>query len=267
MRATILIVEDEPAIAANVEYALRTDGFEVVHVTLASQALEVLAHRHISAVVLDVGLPDESGFELCRRIRRRSNVPVLFVTARGDEVDRIVGLEIGADDYVVKPFSPRELVARVRTILRRARGGDGTQPLPQQHAHATVGQEGFSQHPLGAEPAGKVMAAGISPFVVDARRASIRLGSTDLDLTRHEFLLLACMLREPERVFSRDELLQDIGAATASLGRSIDTHVKSLRAKLRERAPGFDPIRTHRGVGYSIHPAGPARQGADGDDA
>ena len=235
MRSTVLIVEDEPAIADNVAYALRTDGFDVVHVTLAADALTALAAHDIAAVVLDVGLPDGNGFELCRRIRQQSDVPVLFVTARGDEVDRIVGLEIGADDYVVKPFSPRELVARVRTVLRRTRAtpmGEGayrpSEGQAQAHAPAT--------------------------FVVDAAQACIRLDGTALDLTRHEYLLLERMLREPGRVFGRDQLLQDIGAATASMGRSVDTHVKSLRAKLRAVAPHRDPIRTHRGLGYSILP-------------
>lgn len=120
MRPTVLIVEDEPAIAANIAYALRTDGFEVVHVTLGGDAIPVLTAQSINAVVLDVGLPDINGFELCKQIRLISQVPVLFVTARSDEIDRIVGLEIGADDYIVKPFSPRELVARIKTILRRS---------------------------------------------------------------------------------------------------------------------------------------------------
>ena len=235
MRSTVLIVEDEPAIADNVAYALRTDGFDVVHVTLAADALTALAARDIAAVVLDVGLPDGNGFELCRRIRQQSDVPVLFVTARGDEVDRIVGLEIGADDYVVKPFSPRELVARVRTVLRRTR--------------ATPMGEGANR-----PSEGQAQAHAPATFVVDAAQACIRLDGTALDLTRHEYLLLERMLREPGRVFGRDQLLQDIGAATASMGRSVDTHVKSLRAKLRAVAPHRDPIRTHRGLGYSILP-------------
>ena len=237
MRSTVLIVEDEPAIADNVAYALRTDGFDVVHVTLAADALTALAAHDIAAVVLDVGLPDGNGFELCRRIRQQSDVPVLFVTARGDEVDRIVGLEIGADDYVVKPFSPRELVARVRTVLRRT--------------HAAARGEGANRT---SEGQGQPPAPVPTTFVVDAAQACIRLDGTALDLTRHEYLLLERMLREPGRVFGRDQLLQDIGAATASMGRSVDTHVKSLRAKLRAVAPHRDPIRTHRGLGYSILP-------------
>jgi two-component system catabolic regulation response regulator CreB len=235
MRSTVLIVEDEPAIADNVAYALRTDGFDVLHVALAAEALAALAAHDIAAVVLDVGLPDGNGFELCRRIRQQSDVPVLFVTARGDEVDRIVGLEIGADDYVVKPFSPRELVARVRTVLRRVRAAP---------------QDAGANRPVAGPP----VAPAQSSFVVDATRACIHLDGTALDLTRHEYLLLERMLREPGRVFGRDQLLQEIGATTASMGRSVDTHVKSLRAKLRTVAPERDAIRTHRGLGYSIHP-------------
>lgn len=225
MRPVVLVVEDEPAIAANVEYALRTDGFDVVHVLLVADALQVLASRTVAAVVLDVGLPDGSGFELCKQIRRTSDVAVLFVTARGDEVDRIVGLEIGADDYLVKPFSPRELVARVKTVLRRTQ----------------------------AQPAPSVASPGTAVFVLDDVRARILLRGVELELTRFEFLLLKRMLAEPERVFSREALLRHVGAPAASMARSVDTHVKSLRAKLHAAAPDLDPIRTHRGMGYSLH--------------
>ena len=224
---TVLIVEDEAAIAANIEYAFRTDGFAVVHVILGVEALACLARDDIAAVVLDVGLPDINGFELCKRIRLQSQVPVLFVTARGDEVDRVVGLEIGADDYVVKPFSPRELVARVKTILRRVQ-------------------------PVARPAVDTAQAADAAWFVVDSARARVRFMAVDLELTRVEYLLLLCLLAEPERVFTRDQLLVDIAAAPASMARTVDTHIKTLRAKLREVAPHVDPIRTHRGLGYSL---------------
>lgn len=230
-RHTVLVVEDEPAIAANVAYALRTDGFDAVHVLLAADALRVLAEQRIAAVVLDVGLPDGNGFELCKQIRRESDVPVLFVTARGDEVDRIVGLEIGADDYIVKPFSPRELVARVKTILRRVQPAAATTLPP---AAAPVDAAGYP-----------------ATFEHDDVRACIRLRGIELALTRFEYLLLRRLLSAPERVFTREQLLDDI-AAPASMARTVDTHIKALRGKLRLVAPDIEPIRTHRGLGYSL---------------
>lgn len=225
MSATILIVEDEPAIAANVEYALRTDGFRTLWAALGTQAMEILRREAVDAVILDVGLPDVNGFELCKQIHAFSQVPILFVTARSDEVDRIVGLEIGADDYVVKPFSPRELVARVKTILRRAQRSE---PPPQLHA------------------------APDDWFNLDDVRARIVFRGTQLVLTRFEYVLLKTLLAQPERVFSRAQLMALTDAPEASMERTVDTHIKSLRAKLRTVAADLDPIQTHRGMGYSV---------------
>jgi two-component system, OmpR family, catabolic regulation response regulator CreB len=192
--ATILIVEDEPAIAANVEYALRTDGFRPLCAALGTDALAILRRESVDAVILDVGLPDANGFELCKQIRAFSQVPIVFVTARSDEVDRIVGLEIGADDYVVKPFSPRELVARVKTILRRS----------QRSVEAAPPDTGW--------------------FAVDDARARIAFLGAQLDLTRFEYVLLKSMLAQPERVFSRARLMQLTDAPGASMERTVDTH-------------------------------------------
>jgi two-component system catabolic regulation response regulator CreB len=181
-------------------------------------------------VMLDIGLPDISGFETCRRLRKFSEVPVMFLTARGEEVDRVVGLEIGADDYVVKPFSPREVVARVRAILKRI--------TPQAIA---VSDFQSSQ--------------SANRFVVDPERLQIHYRNQLLNLTRHEFRLLQNLLSQPERVFSREQLLQAVGVfADAGYERSIDSHIKSLRAKLRQVAPEAEPIQTHRGFGYSYSP-------------
>ena len=222
MSATILIVEDEPAIAANVEYALRTDGFRPLCTALGGEALDVLRRERVDAVILDVGLPDVNGFELCKQIREFSQVPILFVTARSDEVDRIVGLEIGADDYVVKPFSPRELVARVKTILRRLSRNDEAKPE----------DDGW--------------------FAIDEARARIAFCGAALELTRFEYLLLKALLTQPECVFSRAQLLELTEAPAASMERTVDTHIKWLRAKLRAVAADLDPIQTHRGMGYSV---------------
>lgn len=222
-RQTILVVEDEPAIAETIIYALKTEGFEPVWKTTGREALAVLAQQTVAFVVLDVGLPDMSGFDVCRELRRWHAVPVIFLTARSGEVDKIVGLEIGADDYLAKPFSPRELTARVRAVLRRSNGA----------AVTTAGA-----------PAG---------WLHDEAKCRISFKGHGLDLTRNEYRLLATLLAQPGRVFSRDQLMaaawDDPGAA---LDRTVDAHVKSLRAKLRAAVPEEDPIVTHRGLGYSL---------------
>jgi len=221
----ILIVEDEPAIADTIAYALRTEGYEVVWCTTGEEALRLLHGEGISLIVLDVGLPDVNGFDLCREIRKTSAVPILFLTARTDEVDRIVGLELGADDYVPKPFSPREVVARVRAILRRTSTGYG-----------------------------ECAASGTdTPFVVDEERMRISYFGAVLELSRYEFRILQVLIKRPGRVFSRDKLMELVWEAPdASMDRTVDTHMKTIRAKLREVRPDVDPIRTHRGLGYSL---------------
>lgn len=224
----ILIVEDEAAIADSIAYALRTDGFDPAHVTLAGEALQRLrADPHGYALaVFDVGLPDLNGFDLCRQVRQFSDIPVIFLTARSDEIDRVVGLEIGADDYVTKPFSPRELAARVRVILRR--GG-----------------------PRVAPP----LAQAASSFEVRAAEGRILFAGRPLDLTRYEFLLLRTLAERPGQIFSRAQLMDLVWTdAPDTLDRTVDTHIKSLRAKLKEIDITADPIHTHRGMGYSVSP-------------
>ncbi|WP_423393999.1 two-component system response regulator CreB [Burkholderia sp. LMG 21824] len=229
----ILIVEDEVAIADTIIYALGTDGMQTVHCTLGQAALDHLRDTRFDLVVLDVGLPDLSGFEVCRRLRTFSDVPVIFLTARHDEIDRIVGLEIGADDYVVKPFSPRELAARVRVILRRF--------------YRTAAPEAT---PVPAP------AAAIAPgFTLDTDGARVSWLGHALDLTRYEFGLLALLIRHPGRIYSREQLMDLVWhEAFDSADRTVDTHIKTLRAKLRAIDPERDPIRTHRGMGYSLQP-------------
>jgi two-component system catabolic regulation response regulator CreB len=222
-RQTVLVVEDEQAIADTIVYALRTEGFEPVWKNTGREALAVLKAQPVALVVLDVGLPDMSGFDVCREAQKLGAPPVIFLTARSGEVDRIVGLELGADDYLAKPFSPRELTARVRAILRRANG----------------------------KPAAAPAAGG--GWAHDEARCRISYRGHALELTRNEYRLLTALLASPGRVFSRDQLMaaawDDPGAAT---DRTVDAHVKLLRAKLREAAPEFDPIITHRGLGYSL---------------
>jgi two-component system catabolic regulation response regulator CreB len=184
-----------------------------------------MTEQSFDAVVLDVGLPDVDGFDLCRQIRSRSAVPIVFLTARGEEIDRIVGLEIGADDYISKPFSPRELTARLRAIFRRI--NREVAPVPE-----------------------KPDAVG---FAVDEDRRRIGYRGTWLDLTPSEYRLLLALVRRPGRVFSREELMglawDDPGA---SLDRTVDAHIKAIRAKIRDAFPDADPIETRRGFGYAL---------------
>jgi len=225
--ARILIVEDELAIADTLLFALEREGFAARRVALAGEALARLRAEAVDLVILDVGLPDMSGFECCKTLRGFSQVPVMFLTARAAELDRVVGLEIGADDYVVKPFSPREVVARVRAILKRT--------------------------------AARLTASAPAPgeFEVDAPAVSIRYLGQPLKLTALEYRLLHCLLSQPGRVFARDELLAAVGAPReAGYERNIDTHIKALRAKLREIDAAREPIGTHRGFGYSYRPGG-----------
>lgn len=226
----VLLVEDEASIADTLIYALETERFEVTHSTTAEGALEVLAKGNPDFAILDVGLPDISGFDLCMEIRKSSALPVLFLTARDSEIDRILGLELGGDDYVTKPFSPREVVARVRAILRRAAG-------------------------TPAEPATKPVTPS-GNLVHHPDSMTIHCHGGLLNLTAHEYKLLVALMSQPGRIFSREQLLEkaweDPGSA---MDRTVDAHIKSLRAKLRELTPtGDDPIETRRGLGYTLSP-------------
>jgi two-component system catabolic regulation response regulator CreB len=222
-KPVVLIIEDEPGIADTLQYALRTEGFEPRWCATGEVALTQASD--VALVILDVGLPDISGFELFKRLRAlRDDLPVLFLTARGDEIDRVVGLELGADDYVTKPFSPRELVARVRSVLRRSAAKSAPAPV-----------------------------AAVLPLQCDEGRRQIRYYGQLLDLSRYEYGLLKTLLSRPGFVFTRERLLDLVwDDANESLDRTVDAHVKTLRAKLKAVAPELEPIRTHRGVGYAL---------------
>ncbi len=226
MLPALLLVEDDPAIARTVVYALRREGFDVDHVLLVRDALHQLAERRpvYSAAILDIGLPDGSGLDLCRQIRRDGALPIVILSARGEEMDRVLGLELGADDYLVKPFSPRELCARIRSLLRRSEmRAQGQAPVTQ------------------------------ALLECDREGSRIRLGAVWLKLTRREFGLLEALMRSPGKVWSRDALLGVAwGHDADSVDRTIDTHVKTLRAKLREVRLDLDLVVTHRGLGYSL---------------
>ncbi len=244
MLPPILIIEDEPAIADTLLYALKTEGFAPEWCATGRAGLAALAVKPFALVVLDVGLPDGSGFEVCKEIRKRSAVPVIFLTARNTELDRVLGLELGGDDYLAKPFSPRELTARVKAILRRT---NATATAPATSPAPAPGASG-SCHPLNDKRPGAP-----ADLVVDDERCAVRYRGVALELTRYEFRLLRALVGKPGRVFSRDQLMtaawEDPGA---SLDRTVDAHIKTLRAKLRAIAPDADPIQTHRGLGYSL---------------
>jgi len=231
-KPAVLIVEDESGIADTLQYALRTEGFEPLWCATGEAALARAGDAAL--VILDVGLPDINGFELFKRLRAlHEDLPVLFLTARGEEIDRVVGLELGADDYVTKPFSPRELVARVRTVLRRT-----------------------------AIKAAAAPPAAALPLHCDEGRRQIRYYGQTLDLSRYEFGLLKTLLSRPGFVFTRERLLDLVwDDSTESLDRTVDAHVKTLRAKLKAVAPELEPIRTHRGVGYALAEDLPAARG------
>jgi len=218
--AHILIVDDEPRVAEPLSFALQREHFHVTHVERGEQALAALSEQTPALVVLDVGLPDINGFDVLKRLRRHSEVPVLFLTARQEEVDRILGLELGGDDYVTKPFSPREVVARIRAILKR---------LDRAAGQADGGDE----------------------WCVDQRAARVWFRQQPLSLTRSEYCILEALVRHPGQVFSRARLLDVCSSDEDSFERAVDTHIKTLRAKLRPLG-GEAWIATRRGLGYVL---------------
>jgi two-component system catabolic regulation response regulator CreB len=236
----ILLIEDEPGIADAILYALTRDGFAVEWKSTLREGLAAFDDS-VDLVLMDVGLPDGSGFDGCREILRRRDVPVVFLTARAEEIDRIVGLEIGADDYVVKPFSPRELVARLRARLR-ARG-----------ARASLTGSVVTNPVRRGADAAPFPPPGACGFLVDAERARITYRTHELDLTRTEYGILTALLAKPGRVLSRARLMELAwDEDSPSLERTVDVHVKSLRAKLKAADPLVDPIETRRGLGYCL---------------
>lgn len=230
----ILILEDEPSIADSLIFVLQAESFSTHWESLASKALAYLKDQPVDLVIMDVGLPDMTGFEACKQLRKFSEVPVMFLTARADELDRVIGLEIGADDYVVKPFSPREVAARVKAILKRVRPA------------IAVNEPSLIDLPIDKHP---------REFAIDTERKTIHYQQGLLQLTRFEFCLLQLLVAQPGRVFSRDQLLNAVGVtADAGYERSIDGHIKTIRAKLRAIDAAADPIKTQRGFGYSYQP-------------
>ncbi len=216
----ILIIEDESAIAETIDYALKTEGFRVEHALTGGDGLG--KYLDADLVVLDVGLPDISGFEVCREIRKKSEVPIIFLTARAEEVDRIVGLELGADDYVAKPFSPRELSARVKAVLRRYNKEDTS------------------------------LSKNFGKLDICDERKEIHFQGEVLSLSPNEYKILFLMAQHPGRIFSREQIMKSVWEEPGfSMERTVDTHIKTLRSKLRLISEE-EIIETHRGFGYSV---------------
>ena len=209
-----LVVEDDPSVSEPLISGLERNGIDTIHVAYAAQVVAAL--RGVDVVLLDLGLPDGEGLDVLREIRQISDVPVIIATARGEETDRIIGLELGADDYVVKPFSVRELAARIRAIARRRR----------------------NEPPLES-----------SALVVDRNRRQVRCGDREIDLTAKEFDLLAVLAEEPGKVFTRQELFTRVwDPVWVGTGKTLDVHIGSLRKKLDDP----ELIQTVRGVGYRL---------------
>lgn len=221
MAERILIVEDEVNIATPTKTYLERDGFEVTHVLSGEEGLRVMEEEPPNLVLLDLNLPGIDGLEVCRRIRATSQVPIIMLTARDDDIDKIVGLEVGADDYVTKPFNARELVARVKAILRRA--------------------------PATVQPIGGTLSHGT--ITIDRGRHEVKVGGDEVQLAPKEFDLLWTLLEERGHVLTRDQLLERVwGYTFAGDTRTVDVHVRQLRRKLGDACP----IVTVWGVGYKV---------------
>jgi two-component system catabolic regulation response regulator CreB len=224
----ILIIEDEPAIADTVKYVLTQEGLIPGWATTLESARQLLQSQSWDLLILDVGLPDGSGFEFCKELRKTSNTPILFLTARQQEIDRIIGLEIGGDDYVTKPFSPREVVARVKSILRRT-------------TTSLSGTVVESQTQLDAE------------FTLNLDSNELYFNGIVLELTRNEFHLIKHLLQNPKKVYSRSALMNAVWEVPESSSeRTVDAHIKSIRKKIKAIDPDWDRLKTQRGFGYSM---------------
>ena len=226
MTDTVMLVEDDHAVRALVRMLLEDEGLTVIEAATGTQAIERFAVEQVDLVLLDVRLPGVNGFEVCRQLRRSRDVPIIMVTAQQDSHDVVAGLELGADDYVTKPFNDRELLARVRAQLRRRTGVLTSQPS------ITVGD-----------------------VVVKSDEGRAFKGGDELSLTKTEFQLLSHMAQHPNRVWSRDQLLEQVwGYAYQGDGRLVDTHIARLRAKIEDDPANPDLIQTVRGLGYRLSP-------------
>lgn len=226
MSDLVLIIEDEPGICDNVEFALQSEGFKVKTAHTGELGLSLHLNNSFSVIILDIGLPDINGFELFKKLKEIKDIPVIFLTARDSEVDKVLGLELGGDDYVTKPFSPRVLVARVKAVLRRYK-------KIEENKNKFVIEYG--------------------PFTLDCEKKIILYYKRKVEFSRYEYLIMERFITHPGHVYSREKLLQLIwDEPTEPEERTIDTHIKVIRGKLKKISGFNDPIVTHRGFGYSL---------------
>ena len=222
MKHRILIVDDEPAISDNIQFVLESEGLETVRVATGLAATPILDEGTIDLIIIDIGLPDINGLDLLKDIRRTRATPIILLTARTAEIDRVLGLEIGADDYIAKPFSPRELAARVKAVLRRCQRTTASKST-------------------------------VEAFAVNTSKRAIAFFGTPLELSKYEYEILRRFIERKGHVFSREQLMNLVWEQPeTSLDRTIDAHIKNIRAKLRAVRPDIEPIVTHRGSGYSL---------------
>ena len=220
----ILVVDDEPQIVRVLKAYLDKEGYQVLTAFDGREALRIFDHEELDFIILDLNLPYMDGLDICREVRRRSDVPIMMLTARVEEVDKLIGLELGTDDYVVKPFSPREVVARVRTILRR---------VNPENSRREVIQAGN--------------------LLIDLQKHTVLLGEKNIDLTPTEFEILSTLARNPKRVFSRLQIMEQAqGDAFEGYERTIDAHIKNLRIKLEPDPKHPVYIQTVFGLGYKF---------------
>ena len=232
MTHRILVVDDEPAVTDLLAYNLRKAHYDVLTAADGRAALRLAGESKPDLILLDLMIPEVDGLDVCRELRKSSGVPIIMITARGEEVDRVVGLEIGADDYVTKPFSVRELMARIKAVLRRAQN-DGTDALRRESSALLRGPGGL---------------------LMDVERRAVTVAGTAIELTRLEFDLLHRLLMNAGRVLTRERLLEQAwGYDYVGDTRAVDSAVKRLRAKLRQAAPEADCIESVRGLGYRIN--------------
>lgn len=228
MQTTILIVDDEPAVTDLLEYNLKKAGYTVLTASDGLQALQMVRDTRPDMILLDVMIPEMDGLDVCRELRKTHKTPVIMITARSEEVDRVVGLELGADDYICKPFSVRELMARIKAVLRRSQS-EGTSLLDQEVLHG---------------PAGLLIH-------LETRVATVN--GTPVSLTKLEFDVLSELCRAAGRVLTREYLLEQVwGYDFSGADRAVDSTIKRLRARLRAASPQADGIETVRGLGYRM---------------
>ena len=230
MSPRILVVDDEPSVTDLLAYNLRKAHYNVWVAADGREALRLARDHTPDLILLDLMIPEVDGLDVCRELRKTSNVPIIMITARGEEIDRVVGLELGADDYVGKPFSVRELMARIKAVLRRA-------------------------HPEGKDTAPTTALDGPGDLQLDVERRIVNVGENTLDLTRLEFDLLHLLLVNAGRVLTRERLLEQAwGYDFVGDTRAVDSAMKRLRSKLRAASPQADAIEAVRGVGYRLNP-------------